>query len=145
MFLIKGCIGAYMKKIIDALYIVLGFVFLGIGAVGVIIPMLPTTPFLLLAAFLFAKGSKHFHKWFLSTKLYQKHISNIVEKKEMTVKSKISVLATISVMLTIAFFLVPIWHAKALIIVILLLHYYYFLFRIITVKENKEKQLVDRG
>lgn len=127
-----------MKKIVDALCVVLGFVFLGIGAVGAIIPMLPTTPFLLLAAFMFAKGSKHFHRWFLSTKLYQKHISSIVEKKEMTVKSKISVLATISIMLTIAFILAPIWHAKALIIVILLLHYYYFLFCIMTVKEDRK-------
>jgi len=107
----------------------------GIGAVGVVLPMLPTTPFLLVATFMFAKGSNHFHKWFLSTKLYQKHISSIIEKKEMTVKGKISVLATISIMLIIAFFLVPIWHAKALIIVILLLHYYFFLFRIITVKD----------
>ena len=124
-----------MKKIINVIYIVLGFLFLGIGAVGVVLPMLPTTPFLLVATFMFAKGSNHFHKWFLSTKLYQKHISSIIEKKEMTVKGKISVLATISIMLIIAFFLVPIWHAKALIIVILLLHYYFFLFRIITVKD----------
>ena len=127
-----------MKKIINVICIVSGFVFLGIGAVGVVIPMLPTTPFLLLAAFMFAKGSDRFHKWFLSTKLYQKHIGSIVEKKEMTIKGKISVLATISIMLTIAFVLAPIWHAKVLIIVILLLHYYYFLFRIITVKENKK-------
>lgn len=124
-----------MKKIINVIYIVLGFLFVGIGAVGVVLPMLPTTPFLLVATFMFAKGSNHFHKWFLSTKLYQKHISSIIEKKEMTVKGKISVLATISIMLIIAFFLVPIWHAKALIIVILLLHYYFFLFRIITVKD----------
>jgi len=124
-----------LKKIINVIYIVLGFLFVGIGAVGVVLPMLPTTPFLLVATFMFAKGSNHFHKWFLSTKLYQKHISSIIEKKEMTVKGKISVLATISIMLIIAFFLVPIWHAKALIIVILLLHYYFFLFRIITVKD----------
>ena len=124
-----------MKKIINVIYIVLGFLFVGIGAVGVVLPMFPTTPFLLVATFMFAKGSNHFHKWFLSTKLYQKHISSIIEKKEMTVKGKISVLATISIMLIIAFFLVPIWHAKALIIVILLLHYYFFLFRIITVKD----------
>jgi len=134
-----------MKKIINILCVALGFIFLGIGAVGVVIPMLPTTPFLLLAAFMFAKGSKHFHKWFLSTKLYQKHISSVVEKKEMTIKGKISVLATITIMLTIAFFFAPIWHAKAAIIVILLLHFYFFLFRIITVKENKVKQLEDRG
>jgi len=130
-----------MKKIINILCVALGFIFLGIGAVGVVIPMLPTTPFLLLAAFMFAKGSKHFHKWFLSTKLYQKHISSVVEKKEMTIKSKISVLATITIMLTIAFFIAPIWHAKAAIIVILLLHFYFFLFRIITVKENKEETI----
>ena len=130
-------IGIYTKKIIDGICIVFGFVFLVIGAIGVIIPMLPTTPFLLLAAVMFAKGSKNFHKWFLSTTLYQKHIVSIVEKKEMALKGKLSVLTTISIMFAIAFFFAPIWHVKALITVILLMHYYYFLFRIRTLKKIK--------
>lgn len=123
-----------MKKILNGLCVVLGFVFLGIGMIGVVLPILPTTPFLLLAAVLFAKGSKRFHKWFMETKIYKKYLESVVKSKRMTAQSKIKVLAMVSVLLAIGFFMSPIWHAKALIILIAIGHYYCFLFRIKTVK-----------
>lgn len=129
---------ASMKKVINTCCVIVGVISFVIGAIGVVLPILPTTPFLIVAAFLFAKGSTRFHTWLLSTKLYQRHIDRIVTKKEMTVSAKISVLATISLMLLIAYTVVPIWHAKALIIVVLVFHYYYFLFYIKTMKMNKE-------
>ncbi|MDO5575277.1 MAG: YbaN family protein [bacterium] len=110
----------------------LGLLLLGIGCIGIVVPVLPTTPFLLAAVFFFAKGSIKFHDWFLRTKLYQHYIINIVVKKEMTRKSKIIVLGTITGLLIIVMILAPIWHIKALIVVIALLHYYYFLFRMKT-------------
>ena len=58
-------------KIKRLLWIILGFIGLGIGAVGVVLPMLPAFPFLLLAAFSFGKSSERLHKWFIGTKLYK--------------------------------------------------------------------------
>ena len=56
-----------MKKI---LYIMIGCISLGLGIIGVILPILPTIPFVLLSAFCFAKSSERLDGWFKNTKLY---------------------------------------------------------------------------
>lgn len=127
-----------MKKIGNAICVGMGFLFLGIGIVGIVLPVLPTTPFLLLAGILFAKGSERFHKWFLSTKIYQKHIQSVLKDKAMTKQAKSKVLVTVLILFAIGFFVAPIWHAKVLIAVVAIFHLYYFLFRIRTKKEPKE-------
>ena len=63
-----------MVKLKKYLYVIIGLLSLVIGMIGVILPVLPTTPFLLLTSFCFMKGSKRFNKWFKSTKIYKKHL-----------------------------------------------------------------------
>lgn len=129
-----------MKKIINGMCLVLAFVFLGIGAVGAVLPILPTTPFLLLAAFLFGKGSKKFHKWFAGTNLYRKYIEEAIRKKAMTKESKRKVAVTLGLLFTIGFMVSPIWHAKALILIVAAFHAYYFMFRIRTVSGDEAQR-----
>lgn len=123
---------------IRIIYLILGFLFMGLGAVGVVLPVLPTTPFLLLASYFFAKGSKRFHNWFTSTKLYRNHLEDFVKTRAMTRKTKLCILLPASTMMIFAMLLAPIWHAKVAIGVLIVIKYYYFIFRIKTIKEEPQ-------
>ena len=126
-----------MKKIINTISVILGFVFAGLGVLGIALPVLPTTPFFLVAACLFAKGSAGFHKWFVETALYKKYIDQAVHKKEMTGKAKVKMMSVLGILFTVGFFFSPIWHAKLLIAIVAIGHFYYFLFKIKTVKVSE--------
>ena len=52
------------------MFIILGFFALGLGAVGLVMPILPTIPFLLVSTFCFARSSERLNTWFKETKLY---------------------------------------------------------------------------
>ena len=71
------------------LLILAGTVFTAIGIVGILIPVLPTTPFLLLAAACYLRGSEKFYHWLLSNKLFSFYIRNYIEGKGMPLKIKI--------------------------------------------------------
>ena len=122
------------------LFICLGFLFVGIGAVGIVVPILPTTPFLLLASFFFAKGSKRFHDWFMSTKLYKKHLESFVKSRSMTLKSKLTILLPVSAMLIITFIFVNNLHARIILVILFIGKYLYFFTQIKTIK-NEELQV----
>lgn len=124
-----------MKKIVRAVYLVLGFVFLGIGIAGIVLPILPTTPFLLLTAAFFAKSSERFHNWFIQTKLYDKYINQALNKKAMTKETKRNAMLTLGIIFAAGFIFSPVWYAKAVIAVIAAGHLYYFLVKIKTVEE----------
>jgi uncharacterized membrane protein YbaN (DUF454 family) len=84
-------------------FIVVGVLALGLGAVGVVLPIVPTTPLLLLAAICFAKSSKRLNDWFKNTKLYQNNLESFVRGEGMTKKSKAKILITITIIMVIAF------------------------------------------
>lgn len=84
------------------IWIMLGTISMALGCIGVILPVLPTTPFLLLASFC-GQGSKRFHGWFMGTRLYKKHLDSFVRNRSMTLKTKMMILLPVSVILFIAF------------------------------------------
>lgn len=120
-------------KLKNSIYVILAFICVAIGSIGVILPVLPTTPFLLLATALFAKGSTRFHNWFVSTKLYKDHLEEFIVTKSMTLKKKLIILLPVSVIMLAVFFTVPISHARIAIIVAIAFKYYYFFFNIKTI------------
>lgn len=120
-------------KIKNSIYVILAFICVAIGSIGIVLPVLPTTPFLLLATALFAKGSTRFHNWFTSTKLYKDHLEEFVVNKSMSLKKKLTILIPVSAMLIAVFLSVEIPHARIAILFAIIFKYYYFFFNIKTV------------
>ncbi|MGG7142819.1 YbaN family protein [Clostridium nigeriense] len=127
-----------MKSIKKYVYITVGLIAVVLGATGVILPILPTTPFLLLASYCFAKGSDRFNNWFINTKLYKNHLDSFVKERAMTLKEKICILAFADFMLAFPLIFLDSLFMKLVIVVLILFKFYYFIFRIKTItKEEK--------
>lgn len=89
------------RTLIRWLWIIAGSISLSLGIVGIFLPLLPTTPFLLLTAACYARGSSRLHNWLLNNKLFGKYIRNYREGKGIPARSK--VLALTLLWLTIGF------------------------------------------
>lgn len=122
-----------------AFFAALGYLSLGLGAVGAFLPILPTVPFLMLAAFCFAKSSEKLHNWFVSTKLYKKNLESFVQGKGMTMKTKIRIMATVTILMGIGFIMmhaVPV--GRIVLGIVWLFHVLYFIFGVKTLKAATE-------
>lgn len=91
-----------LKKL---MYILLGCIGVGLGAVGVALPMIPAFPFLLLAAFCFGRSSKRLDRWFKGTRLYKNNLETYVKGQGMTWKTKIRIMVTVTILMSIGFFI----------------------------------------
>lgn len=117
----------------------LGLLFFGLGALGAFLPVLPTTPFLLLASFFFLRSSTRINEWFCSTKLYKRYLSNYAEKREMTLRSKLMLMAPGIVAMTVCLFLFPQWWVKAVMAFFIALEIWYFAARIKTISPEQAR------
>lgn len=129
------------SRVIKVSCLILAFLFLGIGMLGVVLPILPTTPFLLLASFFFAKGSDRFHKWFMSTKLYKNYLEEFIRTRAMTLKRKLCILLPVSTMLITTFVLINNLYARIFIVFVIIFKYYYFFTHIKTIKIDIVKEI----
>jgi len=91
--------------------IVLGWMFLALGAIGVFVPILPTTPFVLLAAACFVRGSKRVHGWLLSTRPFGPIIREWRENRTIPPRAKrvAQVLIVLSFGSSAVFFVPVLW------------------------------------
>ena len=121
------------------IYLFIGIISLGFGVIGIVLPILPTTPFLLLAGFCFARSSKRVHEWFVSSKIYQKHLDSFVKERAMTLKTKVCILSFASFMLLLPLIFTDHLLLKIFILFLYVFKYYYFIFKIKTVSAPRER------
>ena len=95
------------EKIKRVFFISLGTIFLGIGSIGIILPILPTTPFLLLAAACYIRGSPRIYQWLISNRFLGEYISNYIKGKGIKQRQKLIAIFSMWLMIsiTIHFFL----------------------------------------
>lgn len=101
------------------LWIGLGWLTLGLAIIGIALPVLPTTPFLLLAAFFFSKGSPRIHQWILNHRWFGPPIRDWQAGMGISLKAKISAIGLMWVSIGYAaWYVVPIVAVKILLIII---------------------------
>ena len=110
------------------IYMTLGTIFLVIGMIGIVLPLIPTTPLLLLTAFFYARSSEKLYQWLLNHRIFGKYIKQFKSGQGIPLRAKITILTLIWVtgILSIVF-IIPITFVKVLLVIIFLAVSYYIL------------------
>ena len=111
------------------IYLSIGFISLALAIVGVALPLLPTTPFLLLSIACFSKSSKRFEDW-----LYQTYVADFRETKSIARKRKKKIIISIYILMGISIYFAPLLIVKVA-LGCLTVFITYYLFKVIPDKE----------
>ena len=119
-------------------FVVLGCISLALAVFGVALPILPTVPFLALAAFCFAKSSDRLNNWLINTKFYQNNLADFKAGKGMTIKTKTRTLVTVTLVMAVGLIVMlmkGVIVGSIVLVIVWLGHIYYFGFKVKTLEE----------
>lgn len=107
------------NKFVRTLFLVAGTITLTLGAIGIVLPILPTTPFLLLALACYCRSSERMTHWMLNNKYFGKYIRNYREGKGIPLKTKLFAITVLWITIVYsALFIIPLWIAQIILFVI---------------------------
>lgn len=129
-----------MKKLLKKnplriFWIILGFLCLGVGSAGIVLPILPTVPFYMATVFCFAKSSRKLHDWFVGTDLYKKHLDSFVKQRAMSMGTKFRIVGTVTFVMAVGFIMmsrVPV--GRICLVFVWVCHLLYFFLRVKTIR-----------
>lgn len=93
-------------------YFIIAWISLVLGLIGIVLPVLPTTPFLLLTVVCFSKSSTRFEEWFQQTKLYRLYVADYRETKSIAKSRKKKIIIYIYILMAISIYFAPILAVK---------------------------------
>ncbi|MBS3284632.1 YbaN family protein [Staphylococcus aureus] len=88
--------------------IVIGLIFTALGIAGAVLPLLPTTPFLLVAVFCFARSSDRFYNWLINQKIYKEYVENFYLHRGYTLQQKIKILISLYIVIGFSIYMVDV-------------------------------------
>ncbi len=136
----KELMGGNFMKIKRLLFLISGCLCLGLGCIGIVLPILPTVPFFLVTVICFANSSPKLHDWFIHTKMYQKHLESFVKKKGMTARAKAGIIISVTLLMGFGFtmmLLKGIYIPCLILVLVWLCHIVYFVFGVKTITIEK--------
>ena len=107
-----------LKSVKKNLLILLGTLSLVLGVIGIFLPVLPTTPFLLLSSFCYLRSSDKLYNWLIHRKVLGAYIYNYLTYKAVTKATKIVSLVFLWLTLALSIILIHLWYLQALLVVV---------------------------
>jgi len=102
------------------LLIIAGLLAVTLGTIGVFVPLLPTTPFLLIASYCFVRSSKKLHNWLMNHRLFGKYLQNYIKYRAVTKLTKIISISTLWITIIISFVVIDNIYARIVLAIVLI-------------------------
>lgn len=116
---LRGLVHVNRSRLVKGTLVCVGSFCVALGVVGIIMPLLPTTPFLLLAAACYAHSSEQFYVWLLTNRLFGHYIRDWRENRGIAVATKVWVIAVmLGTMGVTAIFFIPLMPVRLLLFAI---------------------------
>lgn len=101
--------------------IVIGLIFTALGIAGAVLPLLPTTPFLLVAVFCFARSSDRFYNWLINQKIYKEYVENFYLHRGYTLQQKIKILISLYTVIAFSIYMVDVLAVRVGLIIMVII------------------------